>query len=131
VYLRYADAARLLPECWLWHPEVVEELLWLMYAWHAAYRDDDATVQRAGDWHDRYRPGVVRRIQELARHCSVENHLPRDGQPAGSRPVVPLAEALAPIADWWATRRGETPPQPTGQLGQAAVRDGWAGGGRR
>jgi hypothetical protein len=29
VYLRYADAARTLPACWLWHPEVVEELVWL------------------------------------------------------------------------------------------------------
>lgn len=33
VHLRYADAATELPECWLWHPEVVEELLWLMQAW--------------------------------------------------------------------------------------------------
>ena len=28
VYLRYPDAASGLPECWLWHPDVVEELLW-------------------------------------------------------------------------------------------------------
>jgi hypothetical protein len=30
--------ARCLP-CWLWHSEVVEELLWLRSAWRAAYAD--------------------------------------------------------------------------------------------
>ena len=44
IYLRYADAARTLPECWLWHPEVVEELIWLMHAWLAAYQGDDAVA---------------------------------------------------------------------------------------
>ena len=48
IYLRYADAARTLPECWLWHPEVVEELTWLMYAWLAAYQADEASVKAAG-----------------------------------------------------------------------------------
>src|SRR3954451_23117735 len=33
VYLRYPDGADHLPECWAWHPDVVEELLWLMHAW--------------------------------------------------------------------------------------------------
>ena len=66
VYLRYPDAAAGLPDCWLWHPDVIEELLWLMQAWLAAYRDDKAAVSLAGDWHDRYRPGVVRRITTSA-----------------------------------------------------------------
>jgi hypothetical protein len=69
VYLRYPDAAAGLPDCWLWHPDVVEELLWLMQAWVAAYRDDKAAVSLAGDWHDRYRPGVVRRITTSAGRC--------------------------------------------------------------
>src|SRR5690606_33680832 len=106
VFLRYADAAQHLPECWLWHPDIVEELLWLMYAWLAAYRDENATVARAGDWHDRYRPGVVRRIKTLAGNCSLENHQPR-GNRYGASPAVPLAEAMAPIAEWWATARDE------------------------
>src|SRR6266516_3913359 len=50
VYLRYSDAR--LPDCWLWHPDVVEELLWLHAAWIAAY-DPDAPVGAVGDWHDR------------------------------------------------------------------------------
>lgn len=132
VYLRYADAAHHLPECWLWHPDVVEELLWLMYAWLAAYRDEKATVARAGDWHDRYRPGVVRRIKALAGNCSLENHQPRGSRYAAT-PAVPLGEALAPIAEWWATERDHTPPEPDDdQLAAAAAAQRQTrGGGRR
>jgi hypothetical protein len=59
VYLCYPDAAGTLPECWCWHPDLVEELLWLMHAWLAAYQGVAASVAAAGDWHDRLRPGVV------------------------------------------------------------------------
>jgi hypothetical protein len=113
VYLRYPDAAAGLPDCWLWHPDVVEELLWLMQAWLAAYRDDKAAVSLAGDWHDRYRPGVVRRITSTAGRCSLENHQPREGQPLpGGGPVVPVAGAVEQIATWWATSRPDPPPEP-------------------
>jgi hypothetical protein len=133
VYLRYADAAQSLPACWLWHPDVVEELLWLMHAWRAAYRVEDATVAAAGDWHDRYRPGVVRRVKQIAGNCSLDNHQPRhdSGGPGGARPVVPVAEAMAPIAAWWANRRDDTPPEPSEeQLEQTVTRRSWAGGRR-
>jgi hypothetical protein len=103
VYLRYPDAAAGLPDCWLWHPDVIEELLWLMQAWLAAYRDDKAPVSLAGDWHDRYRPGVVRRITTSAGRCSLENHQPREGQPLPcGGPVVPVAGAVEQIVTWWA-----------------------------
>jgi hypothetical protein len=108
VYLRYADAARTLPACWLWHPEVIEELTWLRQAWLAAYSDPEARIALAGDWHDRQRPGVVRRIKEYAGMCSIETH---QGQQPGA-PVVPLAGAALSIADWWATRRPAAPPEP-------------------
>jgi hypothetical protein len=75
VYLRYPDAAQTLPECWLWHPEVVEELLWLHTAWLAAHRPGAASTA-VGDWHDRQRPGVVRRIRDYAGLCSLEQHQP-------------------------------------------------------
>lgn len=109
VYLRYADAARGLPECWLWHPEVVEELVWLMYAWLAAYRDE-ASVRAAGDWHDRLRPGVVRRITHYAGTCSLELHL--SGRATGA-PAVPVADAVDAIAAWWTQGRGQPGPEPT------------------
>jgi hypothetical protein len=130
VFLRYPDAAAGLPECWLWHPDVVEELLWLMYAWLAAYRDGDATVARAADWHDRYRPGVVKRVKALAGNCSLENHQPGNPRHAPAAPV-PLAEAMAPIAAWWATHRNEVPPEPTDEQLAATAAAHRRGGGRR
>lgn len=112
VYLRYTDAVQGLPACWLWHPDVVEELLWLMRAWLAAYRASGAPVSAAADWHDRLRPGVVRRIKAAAGTCSLENH-----QPGGDRhtpaPVAPLADAAGLIASWWATSREFVAPTPT------------------
>ena len=112
VYLRYPDGAQGLPACWLWHPDVVEELLWLERAWLAAYRASGAPVSAAADWHDRLRPGVVRRIKTAAGTCSLENH-----QPGGDRhapaPVAPLADAVGLIASWWAASRHSVAPIPT------------------
>lgn len=112
VYLRYGDAAASLPECWLWHPDVVEELLWLMHAWAAAYQGPAASVALAGDWHDRYRPGVVRRIKTTAGTCSIDNHPPRDGRDTGA-PEAPLGEAVEAIAAWWGAHRDQPAPEPT------------------
>ena len=122
VYLRYPDAAQTLPECWLWHPEVVEELLWLHTAWLAAYRPGAAGTA-VGDWHDRQRPGVVRRIRDYAGLCSLEQH-----QPGADRhtpaPTAPLADAVPAIAGWWATRRTDPAPAPTAEQLDAARRRG-------
>jgi hypothetical protein len=112
VFLRYPDGAAALPECWLWHPEVVEELLWLMRTWISAYEDDEASVLRAGDWHDRYRPGVVKRIKAATASCSLENHLP-GGSHHRPAPAVPVADAAEPVAVWWATARDAAAPEPT------------------
>jgi hypothetical protein len=129
VYLRYADATRDFPECWLWHPDIVEELVWLMYAWLAAYRDDDASIRAAGDWHDRLRPGVVRRIHSYAKACSLENHLPGRAHATGA-PHIPVAdadpgadgtEAVEVIAAWWTQRRDQPGPAPTDDQMTAAA----------
>lgn len=114
VYLRYPDGARALPECWCWHADVVEELLWLMYAWLAAYQGKAASVGLVADWHDRHRPGVVRRIRDIAGSCSIEAHQTRDGwnrYPAGP-PVVAGAEALPVVAQWWGACRNKDAPEP-------------------
>jgi hypothetical protein len=113
IFLRYTDAARALPDCWLWHPDVVEELVWLRTAWWAAYRMESGTVQLAADWHDRHRPGVVRRIRDYAGTCSLETHLP--GAERHSAAAVPLADAVPAIADWWALGRDQPPPAPTAE----------------
>ncbi|WP_436493405.1 hypothetical protein [Actinokineospora sp. HUAS TT18] len=126
VYLRYADAAASLPACWLWHPDVVEELVWLMHAWIAAYDDDGASALAAGDWHDRYRPGVVRRIKTTAGTCSLESHTdPHAG------PRVPLVEAAEAIVDWWGSTRTAHAPAPSeAHLLAAEPTPVWAGGRR-
>ena len=114
VYLRYPDAADHLPECWCWHPDVVEELLWLMHAWAGAYQGPQAGVGLVGDWHDRQRPGVVRRIKTTAGSCSIENHQTRTGWPRRptAAPTVPGTDSLDVIAQWWGTRRDQDAPEP-------------------
>jgi hypothetical protein len=120
VYLRYFDA-RHLPDCWLWHPEVVEELLWLHTAWLAAHAPD-APPNVVGDWHDRQRPGVVRRIRDYAGLCSLEAHLPT-GERHTPALAAPTADAAAVIAAWWATCRDQPAPPPSPeQLDTARLR---------
>ena len=102
VYLAYDGAA--LGPCWAWHPGVVEELAWLRGAHQVVYAARDWL--RIGDWHDRMRPGVVKRIQEALKACDIDKHRPTPG-----KPTVPLSEALAPIAS---ARSARTPiPAPT------------------
>ncbi|GAY10915.1 hypothetical protein [Pseudonocardia sp. N23] len=114
IYLRYPDAAAVLPDCWLWHPDVVEELIWLMYAWSGAYQGPAPSVALVGDWHDRQRPGVVRRIRQTVGSCSRERHRDRPGRPPlhAGRPDLPGSDQLHEIAAWWATGRDTTPPEP-------------------
>lgn len=111
VYLRYSDAARGFPhDCWPWHPDVVEELVWLRAAWMAAY-SADARVSAAADWHDRYRPGVAKRISDYARRCSIQSHQPPVQDQTA--PAKPPAEAVHLIAQWWTTdRRAPAPEAP-------------------
>ena len=129
VYLRYSDAANGLPECWLWHPDVIEELVWLRHAWVDAYTSDVASVRAAGDWHDRLRPGVARRIATYTRACSLESHLP--DRAIGAAPV-PMAEATNSVVTWWVSHRTDPGPVPThSQLQAAASADRRVRGGAR
>ncbi len=117
VYLRYPDSA--LPECWAWHPHVVEELLWLGRAWREAYTGATASVLRQGDWADRQRPGVAARIKQATSACLLLLHTPgRDQDKLPRR--VPILSALPTLAQWWATSPGSAPPSPTtDQLAEA------------
>lgn len=111
VYLRYSDAVSGFPDCWMWHPDVVEELLWLHQAWVAAY-SADAPATAVGDWHDRQRPGAVARIRAYAGMCSLEAHQPGQDR-ATPAPVTPTADAVEAIAGWWARSREQPGPTPT------------------
>ncbi len=117
VFLRYPDAK--LPDCWLWHPEVVEELLWLHQAWLAAYADG-ARITAAADWHDRYRPGVVARIKSTADMCALDDHQPGKLRHRPARPA-PVLDALPVIAAWWATDRDKPAPAPSDEQITAAT----------
>jgi hypothetical protein len=70
VYLRYSGAR--LSACWAWHADVVEELLVLRTTHLAVYSSNDPL--RISDWHDRYRPGVVRRVNATLKNCSITTH---------------------------------------------------------
>lgn len=117
VYLAYPGAA--LPTCWLWHPDVVEELWWLRCAHAEAYHAEIGTTLRAGDWHDRQRPNVVRRVRVAVGTCELSEHLP--GRPASHpRPRAPLAGAADLIAAWVTAGRPDPAPEPTAaQLAEA------------
>jgi hypothetical protein len=112
VYLRFPDA--LLTGCWMWHPWVVEELLWLRGAHTDAYDPETGSWLRVGDWHDRQRPGVERRVNGLLGTCALSRHADRNGRPADvTEPgAPPLAEHHAAIAAHWVATR-TAGPEPT------------------
>ncbi|WP_297661772.1 hypothetical protein [Pseudonocardia sp.] len=119
VYLRYPSAV--LPSCWLWHPAVIEELWWLRNAHADAYHPATGSWARAGDWHDRLRPGVVKRLQPIATRCELALHVAGAEHNRGPA-LVPFAETAALIAQAWT--RSTTTPEPTEhQLDQALKRD--------
>lgn len=70
--------ARRVPSCWADHPEIVEELTALWLAWQAAYTEPDASLTAAADWHDRWLPGFLYRLEHgaFALDCSI-SHRPR------------------------------------------------------
>lgn len=108
VYLHYPRTV--LPSCWLWHPSVLEELAWLRHAHKAAYDPQKGSWAAVGDWHDRFRPGVTKRIREAISDCELSRH-------TGDEPIrthdntAPLAATLHRIHSTWSDHR--TTPEPT------------------
>jgi hypothetical protein len=98
VYLRYPDA--FLPSCWLWHPALIEELRWLRATHREAYHPTRGTWAHIGDWHDRYRPGVTRRIRTAYGSCELREHT-EDGHQRLPAPQVPLTDAVELTARAW------------------------------
>jgi hypothetical protein len=64
--------ARKIPASWATHPELVEELTALWLAWQGAYQQPDAPLTGAADWHDRWLPGLLHRLEHgpFALDCS-------------------------------------------------------------
>jgi len=116
VYLRYPAAT--LPSCWLWHPAVVEELWWLRNAHKAAY---DGAWRDVADWHDRMRPGVIKRLSAAVGGCELARHA-ASGDRAQALSVVPLVDAADQIAQTWTTSTS-TPTPTDDQLTEAETYD--------
>ncbi|WP_300010573.1 hypothetical protein [Pseudonocardia sp.] len=113
VYVRYTRAQ--LSSCWLWHPEVIEELWWLRCAHADAFHPDSGSWLRVGDWHDRQRTGVERRVNALLGGCSLSRHVDRNGRPAEvTEPTPPplVGHYAAVAAHWAATRTAGPTPSP-------------------
>ena len=113
VYLRYSGTV--LPDCWMWHPGVVEELLVLRRLWADMHDRRTGSSRQVADWHQIYRPGVAKRIKEspagscdLLRHANGGDLSDSNGDPA------PLADHSALIARSWA-RDGRV-PHPTPEM---------------
>lgn len=126
VYLRYTDAE--LPSCWMWHPDVLEELICLHGLHSDVYAGKGAGWQKVADWQDRYRPGVVRRIRTYLGDgdCDLSRHTwgVGDRRDRGV-PAVPLAAHLGTVAQEWWDRR-ITPAPDDHQIRDAEAYDGQA-----
>lgn len=59
---RYPLATRI-PACWAAHPEIVEELTALWLAWQQAYQSAEPPLTGPSEWHDRWLPGVLHRLE--------------------------------------------------------------------
>lgn len=117
VYLRYPGAE--LSACWLWHPHVIEELWWLRKAHADAYHPRDGSWLRAGDWHDRQRPAVARRVRDAVAKCDLTLHAA--GKPQGqAAAVAPLAGHAAALAAAWAGG-GHRPEPSSGQIAEGVA----------
>jgi hypothetical protein len=110
VYLQWPGSE--LPTCFLLHPWVVEEL-WSLWALHVlAWHRDQGGPAKVAEWHERFRPGVVTRLQAVQR-CDLHQH--DRGKPLDRLPLAaPLPDSAARIAaHWTAFGYRAQPPYPT------------------
>ena len=116
VYRHYPDAA--LSSCWLWHPAAVEELWWLRCAHAEAYHPEAGSWLRVGDWHDRQRPGVARRVRAVLGKCELSRHAPvRDRAVAvTAAPRAPLVSHTQAVATAWTSPDRSLPEPNSDQL---------------
>lgn len=56
-------------QCWPNHPEARWELAWLYQLWSLAYLPERRAPKDAADWHDRWTPGVLRRLSLVMARC--------------------------------------------------------------
>jgi hypothetical protein len=62
--------------CWPHHPEARWELTWLYQLWSLTYLTNRSTPKDAADWHDRWAPGIVRRLSQIMTRCTHDCDMP-------------------------------------------------------
>jgi hypothetical protein len=72
--------------CWPNHPEATWELAWLYQLWTLAYLTRRPAPKDAADWHDRWSPGVLRRLSQVMGQCKETCQR----QPGHQAPADPL-----------------------------------------
>jgi len=119
VYLRYDGSG--LPSCWMWHADVIEELVWLRRAHHEAQVAKTGPAEKLGAWHEKSRPGVVKRIRDTAGACELSQHCPYAERAYSGDINAPLTDYIAAVAMAWQHREA---PEPThAMLAAASLHD--------
>lgn len=109
VLVHYPDGV--LPDCWRRHAWQVEELFCLMDGYQLAYAPGAGPGGRL-DWHNRWRPEVMKRIGAGWKGCGLLQHLRNPAEYPVPRQVG--IDDPDPIAAWWATTHGASPdPAPS------------------
>ena len=72
--------------CWPNHPEARWELAWLYRLWSPAFLAKRPDAKAAADWHDRWSPGVLRRLGVAMGRCQDTCHR----QPFPPPEVIPI-----------------------------------------
>jgi hypothetical protein len=110
VLARHGKVLAQLRPCWWQHPLVVEELLVLSQLWHKTYRGKKASPEKAADWHHRWLPGWLERVDGRREFTDCESgHAVRPlTVPDGWGPIP--AEAVTGLVKDWAATRAQWPP---------------------
>lgn len=64
-----AGEAGTLPRCWPKHPAACNELWTLYLLWDNAFANEETGPREAGDWHDRWLPGILERLKQVFKGC--------------------------------------------------------------
>lgn len=99
-----------IPPCWYRHESARWELSWLCQEWLKLYTTSHGTPSKAGDWHDRYAPGVRRRVSAALAACA-KGRVHVDDTPETT--IMPLGidddEAMSSFVGWDLQQRRSAP----------------------
>ncbi len=86
VVLRQQYGGYEFPDCWLRHTHAIWELSTLAAEWHHTYRAPRPDLARALEFHDRWLPGVMRRITAITHTCRPQCVMLRSSWDGVARP---------------------------------------------